>query len=113
MTKKWIALVLALVLCLGLIACGSNDAPQETHKIGVIVYNLGDEEVIGIREYLQGYIQKNFEMVEFIYSDSIRSAEQDAPLYEEKYRKFREKYNALDDGNASRRVVDILFSGRN
>lgn len=44
---------------------------------------------------------------------AIRSAEQDAPLYEEKYRKFREKYNALDDGNASRRVVDILFSGRN
>ena len=78
MTKKWIALVLALVLCLGLIACGSNDAPvQEVHKIGVIVYNLGDEEVIGIREYLQGYIQKNFEMVEFIYSDSIRSAEQE------------------------------------
>ena len=83
MTKKWIALVLALVLCLGLIACGSNDAPQETHKIGVIVYNLGDEEVIGIREYLQGYIQKNFEMVEFIYSDSIRSAEQEMKFIQE------------------------------
>lgn len=78
MTKKWIALILALVLCLGLIACGGNNAPvQEVHKIGVIVYNLGDEEVIGIREYLQGYIQKSFEIVEFVYSDSIQTQEQE------------------------------------
>ena len=78
MTKKWIALVLALALCLGLIACGGNNAPvQEVHKIGVIVYNLGDEEVIGMREYLQGYIQKSFEIVEFVYSDSIQTQEQE------------------------------------
>ena len=47
------------------------------HKIGVIVYNTGDEEVIGFREYLQGYIESNFEMVQFIYSDSIRNKEQE------------------------------------
>lgn len=29
--------------------------------------------------------------------------------YAEKYRKFREKFNYLDDGNASSRVVDRLF----
>ena len=55
--------------------------PQKTetpvHQIGVIVYNTGDEEVIGFREYLQGYIESNFEMVEFLYSDSIQSKEQE------------------------------------
>ncbi len=81
--KKWIALVLALALCLGLAACGAEtpEAPRHTtepvHKIGVIVYNTGDEEVISFREYLQGYIESNFEMVKFIYSDSIQSGEQE------------------------------------
>lgn len=28
--------------------------------------------------------------------------------YDEKYRKFNEKYNCLDDGNAAKRVVDII-----
>lgn len=40
---------------------------------------------------------------------AIRSAESDRPKYEEKYRDFRKKYNALDDGHASERVVGILF----
>ncbi len=81
--KKWIALVLALALCLGLAACGAEtpEAPRHTtepvHKIGVIVYNTGDEEVISFREYLQGYIESNFEMVKFIYSESIQNSEQE------------------------------------
>ncbi len=81
--KKSIALILAMVLCLGLCACGAKQpaAPQHTtepqHKIGVIVYNTGDEEVISFREYLQGYIESNFEMVKFVYSDSIRSREEE------------------------------------
>ena len=49
----------------------------EVHKIGVIVYNTSDEEVIGFREYLQGYIEDNFEMVNFIYSGSISSEEEE------------------------------------
>ena len=79
--KKLISLLLALVLCLGLAACGASgqQTAQETeiHKIGVIVYNLGDEEVIGFRNYLQGYIEKTFEMVKFVYSESIRTQEQE------------------------------------
>ena len=79
--KKWIALLLSLTLCLGLCACGAAPAaePEEdgVHKIGVIVYNTGDEEVIGFREYLQGYIEDNFEMVKFIYSGSIETPEQE------------------------------------
>ena len=81
--KKRIALLLALTLCLGLAACGAKEpaAPQYTtepvHKIGVIVYNTGDNEVIGFREYLQGYIENSFEMVQFVYSGSIRSGEEE------------------------------------
>ena len=83
--RKSIALLLALILCLLCAACGgaptadttAANAGKDIHKIGVIVYNTGDEEVIGFREYLQGYIESNFEMVKFVYSDSIQSAEQE------------------------------------
>ncbi len=84
--KRLTALILALLLCLGLTACGgtaepSPDKPQPTdstlHKIGVIVYNTSDEEVIGFREYLQGYIESNFPMVKFLYSESIQTEEQE------------------------------------
>ncbi len=84
MTKKAIALLLALILCLLCAACGGSSAPdgqkpaaQTVHKLGVIVYNTGDEEVIGFREYLQGYIEDNFEMVRFVYSDSIATREEE------------------------------------
>ena len=81
--KKITAILLVLVLCLGLVSCGEKtpggETPEpvntEVHKIGVIVYNTGDEEVIGFREYLQGYIESNFEMVKFVYSGSLRSTE--------------------------------------
>ena len=83
--KKSIALLLALLLCLSCAACGGSSVPGNTasgesegvHKLGVIVYNTGDEEVIGFREYLQGYIESNFEMVKFVYSDSITTREEE------------------------------------
>lgn len=83
MKKELTALLLALAIVLGLAACASpQTAPpkytmEPVHKIGVIVYNTGDNEVIGFRDYLQGYIEDNFEMAEFIYSDSIRSGEEE------------------------------------
>jgi len=86
--KKILTRFLILVICLCLTACtGSQDPtptqekPQPTdttmHKLGVIVYNTGDEEVLGFREYLIGYIESNFEMVQFLYSDSIQTREQE------------------------------------
>ena len=86
--KKLLSLILILTLCLSLAACAgsgenpgtpSKPVPTDTtlHKIGVIVYNTGDEEVIGFREYLQGYIESNFPMVQFLYSDSIQDEEQE------------------------------------
>jgi len=81
--KRLMALFLALALCAGLAGCSvqkSEESPQtdaEVHKIGVIVYNTADEEVIGFREYLKGYIEDNFEMVDFVYSGSIGSGEEE------------------------------------
>ena len=86
--KRILSLLLILVLSLGLAACAGTptqpDTPQKPvptdttqHTIGVIVYNTGDEEVIGFREYLQGYIEANFPMVKFLYSDSIQTEEEE------------------------------------
>ena len=94
MTKKGIALLLALILILLCAACGGTagktgqKADTEIHKIGVIVYNTGDDEVIGFREYLQGYIESNFEMVDFVYSDSINTREEELAFIQ----------NACDEG---------------
>ena len=96
--KKFLAVLLILALFLGLNACaekpdapdseGNSMASNAQHKIGVIVYNTGDEEVIGFREYLQGYIESNFEMVKFVYSDSIRTKEEELAFIQ----------SACDDG---------------
>ncbi|MBQ8962758.1 MAG: hypothetical protein IJ089_03030 [Clostridia bacterium] len=81
--KRLMALFLALALCAGLAGCSgkkpeeSSQTDAEVHKIGVIVYNTADEEVIGFREYLKGYIEDNFEMVDFVYSGSIGSGEEE------------------------------------
>ena len=40
--------------------------------------------------------------------DSIKNYRKDD--YDEKYREFNQKYNPLDDGHASERVIDMLFS---
>ena len=71
--RKLLSLLLIAALCLSTPAF----AEDAVHKIGVIVYNTADEEVLGFKEYLKGYIEQNFEMVEFIYSYSINSEEQE------------------------------------
>ena len=93
--KRFMAFLLMLIFCLCFSSCASpapqNDlepAATKVHQIGVIVYNTGDEEVISFREYLQGYIESNFEMVKFIYSDSIRTREEELAFIQ----------SACDDG---------------
>ena len=84
--KRIMALLLALALCVGLADCSGQDGDTaaqtdgEVHKIGVIVYNTADEEVIGFREYLKGYIEDNFEMVDFVYSGNQLSRRSDRCL---------------------------------
>ncbi len=77
--KRLLCVFLAVCLCCGVAACGLSETKPESelHKLGVIVYNTADDEVIGFREYLQGYIEQNFEMVQFVYSDSISSPEEE------------------------------------
>ncbi len=41
---------------------------------------------------------------------SIRSMSEDAPRYEAAYLAWRERFNALDDGNSAQRVLDRLLS---
>ena len=71
--KRLLSLLLIAALCLSFPAF----AEDVVHKIGVIVYNTADEEVLGFKEYLKGYIEDNFEMVQFVYSYSINSEEQE------------------------------------
>ncbi len=88
--KRFI-LSFAFGLCvLALTACGDSKADiketakteepadqAEVHKLGVLVYDVTDEEVLAFREYLEGYIEKTFGDVDFQYSESITSEEQE------------------------------------
>lgn len=72
----------ALLVSAALTGCGGvsqkeTEAAQEdqTHKIGVLVYNLADEEVMSFRSYLENYIMECFPDVEFYYSDSVSDEE--------------------------------------
>lgn len=93
--KKFISVLMAAVLVLGMGGCGkvppetdsaadapdvreesgSSEGPSAVHKIGVAVYDVMDDEVIAFREYLTDYIRGCFPEVEFCYSYAIRSAE--------------------------------------
>jgi len=81
MTRR-IALWLVLALCLTTAGCAPapeerEHAETDVHRIGVIVYNTADQEVQGFRDYLKGYIEDNFEMVQFVYSGSIENEEEE------------------------------------
>ncbi len=49
------------------------------------------------------FVRTNNEVV-----DALRSADELAPSYAERYQRFRSTYCSLDDGGASARVVDVL-----
>jgi len=93
--KKILAFLLALVCAFGLIACNQNGNPDsgkaevesvegaDAYKIGVIVYNLSDEEVLGFRSYLEDYIAEVFPGISFVYSESITDEEQELAFIKE------------------------------
>lgn len=57
-----------------------------------------------VEEELPGRIVKNdFELIEEINNITADF------VYDDKYRRFNEKYNCLDDGNATKRVVEKIF----
>lgn len=95
--KKILSLLLVLSMVLSLAACSKQqpttpDEPQgetevqETvaegtglvkHKIGALVYSITDDQVISFRRYLEDYIASCFEEVEFVYSQTITTPEQE------------------------------------
>ena len=58
-------------------SCAKKQEKQHIHKIGVVVYDLKDEQVQAFREYLEGYIGKNFSDVDFLYSAEVTTEEQE------------------------------------
>lgn len=96
--KKFLSLILVLLMVLGLVACGSttdnNDNgddsgtikldgsyPSKTVKIGVEIYDPTDAEFLEVKEYFDNYLAKSFN-VEFVYSEAIQSAEQELQFIE-------------------------------
>ena len=94
--KKFICILTAAVLLFCMGGCGTADTEADTkgqderpsegetgiHKIGVAVYDVYDDEVVAFRDYLTGYIKECFPEVEFCYTDSIRSEEDEMQFLE-------------------------------
>ena len=81
--KKYLAMILAMVMVLALAACGSaapaasEQAPAgdsgKTVKIGVLVADVSGEEALGFANYYRNYIQSNYN-VEFSYTEQLADA---------------------------------------
>ena len=69
--KKITVLLLALILVLAMTSCAKKQEEQHIHKIGVVVYDLKDEQVQAFREYMEGYLGENFSDVDFLYSAGV------------------------------------------
>ena len=106
--KKFLALILALVIVLSLAACGGNagapandtpaaqpDAgneavqlpvayPEKTVKIGVEIYDPTDSETLTMQAYFEELIKDGLN-VEFIYSEAIASAEAEFQFIDDCY----------------------------
>ena len=65
-------------MMLAMTSCAQKTEEQEhIHKIGVIVYDLKDEQVQAFRQYMEGYLGKNFSDVDFLYSAGITTEEEE------------------------------------
>lgn len=84
MLKKMCAVAMAVLLTMGLFGCGTQEKADQTtehHKIGVIVYDINDNEVQMFREYYERYIADCFP-VEFLYSYSVKNWEEEQAYLE-------------------------------
>lgn len=81
--KKIVSVICAGVLCTGLFSTPTfaeqtiDSANMDLHKIGVVVYNIADEQVVAFRDYLENYIELCFPDVDFLYSYSVNTPEQE------------------------------------
>lgn len=80
-------LLVCLVLFAGVLAgCGNNPGSGDGSgkakaKIGVLIYDATDSEVVAFKNYYEKYIAKNYN-AEFVYSDTINTAEQEKAALE-------------------------------
>lgn len=69
--KRIAAFLLVLTMGLAMTSCAKKQEEEHIHKIGVIVYDLKDEQVQAFREYMEGYLGENFSDVDFLYSAGV------------------------------------------
>ncbi|AIQ51295.1 sugar ABC transporter substrate-binding protein [Paenibacillus sp. FSL R7-0331] len=87
MLKRSMFLLLSLLLVAGILAgCSGNSEAGEGAggkkiKLGVLIYDATDSEVVAFKNYYEKYISKNYN-VEFTYSDTINTAEQEKAAIE-------------------------------
>ena len=74
---KIICLLALVVAFTATAACADKQEETQVHKIGVVVYDLQDEQVQAFREYLEGYIAENFTDVDFLYSPGVTTEEEE------------------------------------
>ena len=55
--KKLIALALALVMVLGLVACGGGESDVKTYKVGVAIYQYNDNFMTLYRQEIEAYFK--------------------------------------------------------
>ncbi len=111
--KKYLAMILAMVMVLALAACGSaapaasEQAPAgdsgKTVKIGVLVADVSGEEALGFANYYRNYIQSNYN-VEFSYTEQLADAAAEKAAIE----KFAAQgYDAIISFSASDRATQL------
>ena len=76
--KKIIAIALALVMVLGLVACGGAGAKEKTIKVGIAAPDVTHGWVAGVAYYAEKYCQDN--KLEYKVSTSADAAEMQAGL---------------------------------
>ncbi len=77
--RKFLTLLLCVVLLVSNLA-GAAFA-EETTRIGVLIYDATDSEVIAFRHYYEDYIEQHYN-VDFIYSEAIATAEEEVTAVE-------------------------------
>ena len=55
--KKILALVLAIVMVFGLVACGGGASGPKTYKVGVAIYQYNDNFMTLYRQEIENYFK--------------------------------------------------------
>ena len=93
-------------------SCGHKNEQQPIHKIGVIVYDLKDEQVQAFRQYMEGYLGKNFSDVDFLYSAGITTEEEEMEFLKDAIEEGVEGIIAFNSFDLEKEVELCASGGR-